>query len=58
MAELPLQLYIQAFPYYGKVSVELYAKRELGLHLNTEGTNRLTPFFLRVISTLKKTNML
>ena len=29
------------FTHCGKVSVELYAKRYLGLHLNTEGTNRL-----------------
>lgn len=41
------------FTYCGKVSLELYAKRDLGLHLNTEGTNRLKHFFLKVISTLK-----
>ena len=42
------------YTYCGKVSVELYAKRDLGLHLNTEGTNRLTHFFLKVISNLKR----
>ena len=42
------------FTHCGKVSVELYAKRDLGLHLNTEGTNRLKHFFLRVISNLKR----
>ena len=33
------------FTYYGKVKLELYAKRDLGLHLNTEGQNRLSHFF-------------
>lgn len=42
------------FTYCGKVKLELYAKRDGGLHLNTEGTNRLRYFFLRVISTLKE----
>ena len=41
------------FTYCGKVKLELYAKKDLGLHLNTEGQNRLSHFFLRVISTLK-----
>ena len=41
------------YMYCGKVKLELYAKRDLGLHLNTEGQNRLSHFFLRVISTLK-----
>ena len=42
------------FTHCGKVSLELYAKRDLGLHFNTEGTNRLKHYFLRVISTLNK----
>lgn len=41
------------FTHCGKVKLELFAKRDGGLHLNTEGTNRLRYFFLRVISTLK-----
>lgn len=41
------------FTYCGAVKLELYAKRDLGLHLNTEGQNRLSHFFLRVISTFK-----
>ena len=41
------------FTYCGKVSLELHAKKDLGLHLNTEGINRLK-HFLRVISTLNK----
>ena len=40
------------FTHCGKVKLELYAKKDGGLHLNTEGTNRLRYFFLRVISTL------
>ena len=40
------------FTHCGKVKLELYAKRDLGLHLNSEGQNRLRQFFLRVISTL------
>lgn len=40
------------FTHCGKVRFELYAKRDGGLHLNNEGTNRLRYFFLRVISNL------
>ena len=39
------------FTHCGKVKLKLYAKRVLGLHLNSEGQNRLRQFFLRVIST-------
>ena len=40
------------FTHCGKVKLELYAKIDLGLHLNNEGQNRLRHFFLRGISTL------
>ena len=40
------------FMYAGSVRRELFAKKDGGLHLNTEGTNVLTRFFLRVIATL------
>lgn len=40
------------FTFGGRIKVELFAKKDGGLHLNTEGTNRLKHFFLRVISTL------
>lgn len=40
------------FMFAGKVRVELFAKKDGGLHLNTEGTSRLRYFFLRVISTM------
>lgn len=40
------------FMYAGSVRRELFAKRDGGLHLNTEGTNVLRRFFLRVISTM------
>lgn len=40
------------FMYAGSVRRELFAKRDLGLHLNSEGTNALTRFFLRVIATM------
>ena len=40
------------FTFCGKPKVELYAKRDGGLHLNTEGSNRLKHFFLQVISHL------
>ena len=36
----------------GQVRRELFAKRDGGLHLNTAGTNALTRFIIRVISTL------
>lgn len=37
---------------FGTYRRYLYAKKDNGLHLNTEGSNRLRYFFLRVISTL------
>ena len=40
------------FMYGGSVRRELFAKKDSGLHLNTEGTNALTRFFLRVIATM------
>ena len=40
------------FMYAKSVRVGLFAKRDKGLHLNTEGTNVLKRFFLRVISNL------
>lgn len=40
------------FMYAGSVRIGLFAKRDLGWHLNTEGTNVLKRFFLRVISTM------
>ena len=40
------------FMYAGSVRRELFAKKDGGLHLNTEGTNVLTRFFLRVIATM------
>ena len=36
----------------GEVKVELFAKRDGGLHLNSSGTNRLKQFFLNVITHL------
>ena len=42
----------RAFSKYGTYRRYLYAKKDQGLHLNTEGSNRLRYFFLRVISTL------
>ena len=40
------------FMHAGSVILGLFAKRDLGLHLNTEGTNTLKRFLLRVISTM------
>ena len=40
------------FMFVGKVSLELFAKRDQGLHLNTLGSSKLSYFFLRVISTM------
>ena len=40
------------FMYAGSVKRELFAKRDGGLHLNTEGTNRLKYYFLRTIASL------
>ena len=40
------------FTYAGSVNIGLFAKRDKGLHLNTEGTNALKRFLLRVISTM------
>lgn len=37
---------------FGTYSRYLFAKHDGGLHLNTEGSNRLRYFFLRVISTI------
>ena len=37
---------------FGTYRRYLFAKKDNGLHLNTEGSNRLRFFFLRVISTL------
>lgn len=40
------------FMYAGKVKRELFAKNDGGLHLNTEGTNKLRHFFLRTIASI------
>ena len=40
------------FMYGGSVRRELFAKKDSSLRLNTEGTNALTHFFLRVIATM------
>ena len=40
------------FMHAGSVRIGLFAKRDQGLHLNTEGTNTLKRFLLRVISTM------
>lgn len=40
------------FMYAGKVKRELFAKRDGGLHLNTEGSNRLRYYFLRTIASM------
>ena len=40
----------------GQVRRELFAKRDGGLHLNTAGTNALTRFLIRVISTLLRSS--
>lgn len=40
------------FMYCGRVKRELFAKNDGGLHLNTEGTNRLRYYFLRTIAAL------
>ena len=37
---------------FGTYQRYLYAKEDEGLHLNTEGSNRLRSFLLRVISTV------
>ena len=42
----------RAFSKYGTYRRYLYAKKDQGLHLNSEGSNRLRYFFLIVISTL------
>lgn len=42
----------KAFMYAGKVKRELFAKNDGGLHLNTEGTNKLRHFFLRTIASI------
>ena len=36
----------------GAVKTELFAKKEGGLHLNTEGTNKLRYFFLRALASM------
>ena len=40
------------FVFAKSIRVGLFAKRDKGLHLHTEGTNTLKRFFLRVISNL------
>ena len=40
------------FTHCGRIKNELFAKRDGGLHLNTEGSNRLKHFFLQVIAHL------
>lgn len=40
------------FMYAGRVKRELFAKRDGGLHLNTEGTNKLRYYFLRSIAAM------
>ena len=37
---------------FGTYQRYLFAKADQGFHLNTEGSNRLRSFFLRVISTV------
>ena len=36
----------------GKVRREFFAKKDGGLHLNTQGTNRLRYYFLRTIASM------
>ena len=40
------------FMFGGAVKRELFAKRDGGLHLNTEGTNKLRYFFLRSLASM------
>ena len=40
------------FVFGGKVRRELFAKRDGGLHLNTQGTSRLRYYFLRTIASM------
>ena len=40
------------FMYAGKPSAELFAKKDKGLHLNTEGSSRLRYYFLRTITSV------
>ena len=40
------------FMFAGKPSAELFAKRDKGLHLNTEGSSRLRYYFLRTIASM------
>lgn len=40
------------FMYAGNVKRELFARKDGGLHLNTEGTNKLRYFFLRSIASI------
>lgn len=40
------------FTHGGKVKTELFAKRDGGLHLNSEGSNRLKHFLIKVITHL------
>ena len=40
------------FMHAGQVRRELFAKKDGGLHLNTAGTNVLTRFLIRVVSTI------
>lgn len=40
------------FMYAGNVKRELFAKKDGGLHLNTEGTNKLRYFFLRSLASM------
>lgn len=40
------------FMYQGRIKRELFAKLDGGLHLNTEGTNKLRNYFLRSIAAM------
>ena len=40
------------FMFTGKPSTELFAKRDKGLHVNTEGSSRLRYYFLRTIASM------
>ena len=42
----------KTFTHCGKPKVGLYAKRDGGSHLNTEGSNRMKHFFIQVITHL------
>ena len=41
------------FMYKGQARIELFAKNDGGLHLNTEGTSKLRYYFLRTIPAMQ-----